>query len=69
MAAVLIAVRRVRGLVPRTLEALDLLGRELRPALVRVRDEADAARARRPRAKRGAPAGTLAFRVPTRKLP
>ena len=50
MAAVLIAVRRVRDLVPRTLEALDLLGRELQPALVRVRDEADAARARRPRA-------------------
>jgi hypothetical protein len=50
MAAVLIAVRRVRHLVPRTLEALDLLGRELQPALVRVRAEADATRARRARA-------------------
>ena len=47
MAAVFVAISRVRDLVPRTLEALDLLGRDLQPAVVRVRDAAEEARARR----------------------
>jgi hypothetical protein len=44
------AIARVRRAIPRALDALDSFGRELQPALVRVRTATDEVRARTPQA-------------------
>ena len=47
--AVVFAIARLGHEIPRAIEALDAFGREMRPALIRVRTVTDDVRARTPR--------------------
>jgi hypothetical protein len=47
-AAVVFAITRLGHEIPRAIEALDAFGREMRPALIRVRTVTDDVRSRTP---------------------
>ena len=47
--AVIFAIARLGHEIPRVVEALDAFGREMRPALIRVRTVTEDVRARTPR--------------------
>jgi hypothetical protein len=47
-AGVLAAINRLRREIPRVVDVIDSFGRELQPALVRVRSSADELRRRQP---------------------